>query len=564
MSAPPPSSADAPASLSSRVDALASRNQSLESMLAELTQAHERLQAEQAARDDAHAAQIRQMQSVMESQAQEIQRSKPANAGNPTTSNVATDAVTAVAAPTSAASAASAPSAAATQPGATGPSVPLRHPGSSPSVPPSSAVGPQPLASADPAVSLLVDLPSLLPELESLYKSLHAHPELSMQETRTAEIAAKHLRQHGYEVSTGVGKTGVVGLLRNGEGATVMLRADMDALPVREATGVDYASTVTATDADGHSVPVSHACGHDFHVTWLAGASALFARHRDAWRGTLLVVFQPGEETAQGAQAMMRDGMMQRFPKPDVVLGQHVMVLPAGTVAGSAGPITSAADSLQIRLFGRGAHGSMPQASCDPIVMAAAIVLRLQTIVSREVAASEAAVLTVGVLQAGSAANVIPSEALIQLNMRTFDEGVRTHILEAITRIVNAEAQASGAPKLPEITTIDRYPLNVNDQVASERVAAAMRGHFGADRVSHTDPAPASEDFGCFGTEWDAPSVYWFVGGTDPQVYAQAKADGCLNALPVNHSPHFLPVLHPTLRTGVEAMVAGAAAWLAK
>lgn len=416
----------------------------------------------------------------------------------------------------------------------------------------------------DPSSSLLANLPGLLPKLEALYKDVHAHPELSMQENRTAELAAKHLRDNGYEVTTAVGKTGVVGLLRNGEGRTVMLRADMDALPVREASGVDYASTVTATDAAGNATPVAHACGHDMHVAWLTGVAALFAQRRDSWHGTLMVVFQPGEETAQGAQAMIDDGLFKRFPKPDVVLGQHVMVGPADTVAGSAGPITSAADSLQIRLFGRGAHGSVPQASVDPIVMAAAVVLRLQTIVSREIAATDAAVVTVGVLQAGTKENVIPDEAIIKLNIRTFDEGVRNHVLSAIERIVNAEAQASGAPRAPEITPLDRYPLNVNDKQASDRVAEALRRHFPPDRVRHTGPAPASEDFGCFGSEWNAPSVYWFVGGSDPDIYAKAKAAGRINDLPVNHSPLFAPVIHPTLQTGIEAMVAGALAWLAK
>lgn len=408
---------------------------------------------------------------------------------------------------------------------------------------------------------LLADLPNLLPTLETTYKDVHAHPELSMQETRTAGIAAQHLADNGYEVTTGIGKTGVVGLLRNGDGPTVMLRADMDALPIQEATGLDYASTVSGGDPTGKTVPVAHACGHDMHVAWLMGASTLFAHARDAWQGTLIVLFQPGEETAQGARAMIDDGLFTRFPKPDVVLGQHVMVGPAGTVAGSAGPITSAADSLQIRLFGRGAHGSMPQASIDPVIMAASIVLRLQTIVSREVAATEAAVLTVGVLQAGAKENVIPDEALIKLNVRTFDEGVRKRVLAAIERIVNAEAQASGAPRPPEITPLDRYPLNVNDKTASDRVAEAFRAHFSADRVHHSGPAPASEDFGCFGTEWNAPSVFWFVGGTDPALHAKAKAEGRLNELPVNHSPHFAPVLHPTLATGVEAMVAAALAW---
>ena len=413
------------------------------------------------------------------------------------------------------------------------------------------------------ASAVLANESKLMPDLEALYKDIHSHPELSMQENRTAGIAADWLRKAGYDVTTGVGKTGVVGLLRNGEGPTVMLRADMDALPVAEATGLPYASKVTATDAEGKVVPVGHMCGHDMHVAWLAGATALLAQARNAWKGTLLAIFQPGEELAEGAKAMIDDGLLQRFPTPAVVLGQHVMVGPAGTVAGSAGPITSAADSLQIRVFGRGAHGSMPQASIDPVVMAASIVMRLQTIVSREVAATDAAVVTIGVLQAGTKENVIPDDALIKLNVRTFDEGVRKHVLDAITRIVNAEAEASGAPRKPEITPIDAYPLNVNDKAASDRIAAAFRAYFSPDRVKHTGPAPASEDFGCFGTAWKVPSVFWFVGGNDPSIYAKAKAAGKVNDLPVNHSPKFAPVLHPTLETGVEALVVGALTWLA-
>ena len=413
------------------------------------------------------------------------------------------------------------------------------------------------------ASAVLANVNELLPDLEALYKDIHAHPELSMQETRTAGIAADRLEKAGYQVTRGVGKTGVVGLLRNGEGPTVMLRADMDALPIAEDTGLPYASKVTATDAQGNTVPVGHMCGHDMHVTWLAGAATLLSQIRDQWKGTLMIVFQPGEETAQGAQAMIEDGLLQRFPTPAVTLGQHVMVGPSGALAGSAGPITSAADSLQIRLFGRGAHGSMPQASIDPVVMAASTVMRLQTIVSREVAATDAAVVTVGVLQAGTKENVIPDDALIKLNVRTFDAGVRKHVLDAIERIVNAEAEASGAPRKPEITPLDSYPLNVNDEAASERIAHAFRAYFSPDRVKHTGPAPASEDFGCFGTAWKVPSVFWFVGGDDPGIYAKAKAAGKLNELPVNHSPKFAPVLHPTLETGIEALVVGALAWLA-
>jgi amidohydrolase len=411
--------------------------------------------------------------------------------------------------------------------------------------------------------SVLRGLDDVLDDLEALYKDIHSHPELSMQERRTAGLAAERLRAAGFDVSEGVGRTGVVGLLENGEGPTVMLRADMDALPVREATGLPYASTVTATDPDGNETPVMHACGHDIHVTWLAGASKLLAEAKDAWHGTLMVVFQPAEEIAAGAQAMIDDGLFKRFPQPDVILGQHVMPLSAGIIASQSGVITSAGDSFEIRMFGRGAHGSMPQASIDPVVMAASTVLRLQTIVSREVAPSDAAVVTVGALQAGTKENVIPDDAVIKLNVRTFDENVRKHVLDAIKRIVNAESEAAGAPKPPEITPLDRYDLVRNDDQATERVRNAFHEHFGDERVIHTGAASASEDFGSFGVEWHVPSVFWFIGGVDPDTYATAEREGRLSELPTNHNPKFAPVIHPTLETGVETLVAASCAWLA-
>jgi len=411
--------------------------------------------------------------------------------------------------------------------------------------------------------SELGNVQGLLPGLQSLYEDLHAHPELSLQESRTAGLAADRLRAAGFEVTTGIGKTGVVGRLQNGEGPTVMLRADMDALPVKEATGAPYASKAEAVDREGKTVPVMHACGHDMHVTWLAGVAALLAQTRKTWHGTVLAVFQPAEETGEGAQEMIDNGLFKRFPKPEVVLGQHVMVGPAGAVAGKSGVITSAADSLQIRLFGRGAHGSMPQASIDPVIMSAATVLRLQTIVARELAPTEAAVVTIGSLQAGTKENVIPDEAVIKLNVRTFDEGVRARVLAAITRIVNAEAAASGAPRPPAITPLDRYSLVSNHPAATAKVLEAFRRHFPPERIRETGPTSASEDFGSFGAAWKAPSVFWFVGGTDPETYAKAKRENRLNELPTNHNPSFLPVLHPTLETGVEALVVGALAWLA-
>jgi amidohydrolase len=402
--------------------------------------------------------------------------------------------------------------------------------------------------------SIFAGVGAMLEDLEELYKDVHRHPELSMQEERTAALAAERLQTAGFEVTAGVGRTGVVGLLRNGDGPTVMLRADMDALPVQEQTGLDYAS-----ETDG----VMHACGHDMHVVWLAGAAAQLSAARGGWRGTLMAVFQPAEETAAGAQAMIDDGLFERFPKPDVVLGQHVMPAPAGSIGTRSGVITSAADSFEIRMFGRGAHGSMPEASIDPVVMAAATVLRLQTIVSREIAAAQSAVVTVGALQAGTKENVIPDEAIIKLNVRTFDEGVRTHVLDAIKRIVEAEAQASGAPRPPEITPLDRYQLVRNDPDAAARLRAAFRTHFGDERVIDIPPISASEDFGSFGSEWQAPSVFWTVGGTDPDTYRKAKEAGRLSELPTNHNPRFAPVIHPTLETGVETLLAAACAWLA-
>jgi hippurate hydrolase len=296
------------------------------------------------------------------------------------------------------------------------------------------------------------------------------------------------------------------------------------------------------------------------HVTWLAGATTLLAQARDVWQGTLLAVFQPAEETAQGARAMIDDGLFDRFPKPHVILGQHVMPGPAGEISYRPGTTQAAADSLEVRLFGRGAHGSMPESSVDPVVMAAATVLRLQTIVSREVAATQAAVVTVGALQAGTKDNVIPDDALLKINVRSFDEGVRLRVLDAITRIVTAEAAASGAPKPPRITTTEHYPLTTNDPAATTRVATALRRRFGDDRVHElAAPVSASEDFGSFGTGWEVPSVFWYVGGTDPERYRRAEQAGRVaDDIPTNHNPAFAPVIDPTLQTGVEAMTTAA------
>jgi hippurate hydrolase len=298
------------------------------------------------------------------------------------------------------------------------------------------------------------------------------------------------------------------------------------------------------------------------HVTWMLGAARVLAETRSAWRGTALIVFQPGEETAQGAAAMVGEWGQGRFPKPDVILGQHVMVGAAGTVQYRPGVTLSAGDSLQIKLFGRGSHGSQPQTAIDPVVMAAATVLRLQTIVSREIAPSEPAVLTIGALQAGTKENIIPDEATIKLNMRTYSEDTRTRMLDSIRRICRAESEASGAEKPPELTTINRYPLTENDGAATRTVADALRAELGEGAALAPQPASASEDFSVFGRAWNVPYVFWFVGGTDPAVYAQAREQKTLNRIPSNHSPKFAPVIHPTLETGLRAMLAAAGAWL--
>lgn len=411
---------------------------------------------------------------------------------------------------------------------------------------------------------LSAKIDQILPLVESLYKDFHQHPELALQEIRTASIAAKMLRESGYEVTEGVGKTGVVGLLHNGDGATVMLRADMDALPVCEATGLPYASDKEGVNAKGETVPLMHACGHDMHTAWLIGVAQLMAQSRDAWSGTLMVVFQPAEETAQGSLAMVEDGMTKRFPKPDVVLGQHVMPQPAGTIGYRAGQVMSAGDSLLVRFFGQGSHGSQPQNSIDPIVMASAAVLRLQTIVSREVHPQSSVVVTVGEFHAGTAENIIPAEAYLKLNIRTTDEAVREQVLAAVKRICVAEAQASNAPREPEFSVINSFPLTVNDAEATGRIAGSFNAFFG-DRAYEVPALAGSEDFSRFARAWQVPYCFWFIGGADPEKYAAAvKAGTVQQSIPMPHSPYYAPVLSPTLRTGVEAMLLAAGNWLAK
>lgn len=401
-------------------------------------------------------------------------------------------------------------------------------------------------------------------DLEELYKDLHANPELSFQEGRTAGIVAGHLENLGFAVHREIGKTGVVGVLENGEGPAVMLRADMDALPVKEATGLDYASTVVGQDHEGREVPVMHACGHDVHVTCLLGAVEVLAQQRQDWKGTLIAVFQPAEEWGGGASAMVNDGLYDRIPKPDIVLGQHVAPFPAGWFGLRSGVAMASADSLNVTLHGRGGHGSRPETTVDPVLMAAAATVRLQGVVAREIAAGDSAVVTVGQLHAGTKNNIIPETATLGLSIRSFSEPTREKVVAAVERIVRSEAAASGADQEPDFHYEERFPLTVNDGPAAERVRDAFRKTFGPRQVIDPGPVSGSEDVGMLATAAGAPLVFWFLGGIEPHYAKDFAEQGRLpEDVPSNHSPYFAPVIQPTLGIGTDALVTAAREFLA-
>ncbi|MFW0775181.1 amidohydrolase [Paenarthrobacter nitroguajacolicus] len=401
-------------------------------------------------------------------------------------------------------------------------------------------------------------------DIEELYKDLHAHPELSFQETRTAGIAAGYLEELGFTVHRNIGKTGVVGVLENGPGPVVMLRADMDALPVKEATGLDYASTARGVDHEGKEMPVMHACGHDVHVSCLVGAVEILAAERDEWQGTLIALFQPAEEWGGGAETMVADGLYDAVPKPDVVLGQHVAPFPAGWFGIRPGVTMASADSLNITLHGRGGHGSRPETTIDPVLMAAATTVRLQGIVSRELAPNDSAVVTVGQIHSGTKNNIIPETATLGLSVRTFSDATRDKILGSIERIANGESTASGAPKDPEIHFEEHFPLTVNDQAATERVSAAFKAKFGETQIIDPGPVSGSEDVGALAKAAGAPLVFWFLGGAEPALFKEFATTGRLpEDIPSNHSPYFAPVIQPTLARGTEALVTAAREFLA-
>lgn len=402
-----------------------------------------------------------------------------------------------------------------------------------------------------------------LAELRALYEDLHANPELSFQEHRTAGIAADRLEALGYTVTRNVGRTGVVGVLDNGDGPTVLCRADMDALPVTEATGLAYASTARGIDPDGNDVGVAHACGHDLHVTWMLGAAEELLARRSEWSGRLVVVFQPAEEIGAGAQAMVDDDFFERFGTPDVTLGQHTAPAPAGWILQRPGPAMASADMLQVTLHGRGGHGSTPQVTIDPAVLAASVILRLQTITSREIDPVETAVVTVGSVRVGTKANVIGDDAVLALSVRTYSDFVRAQVLAAIERIVNGECVTAGCTTEPEIDHQESLPLLRNDAEAIGRVAAALSAHFGDGAVVESPLITGSEDFGHFSTAAECPSAFWFVGVTDPYKVSKALAEGrYAEDIHYNHSPRFAPDADLALGVGIEAMTQAALAWL--
>ncbi|MET9489481.1 amidohydrolase [Nocardia sp. NPDC006630] len=419
------------------------------------------------------------------------------------------------------------------------------------------------MTSIQTITSALAGLDSIRGELADFYRDLHAHPELSGVEFRTADQVARQATALGYQVTTEIGGTGVVAVLANGPGPTVLVRADFDALPIQEATGLPYQSRI-----DG----VMHACGHDMHATCLLGALKLLGDARASWSGTLLAVFQPAEETGRGAQGMIDDDLFARFGTPDIVLAQHTAPVPVGLIGGHSGIAAAATDALRIVMHGHGGHGSRPEATVDPVVMAAATVMRLQTIVSREIAADEAAVVTVGAMRAGTKDNIIPDDAELQLNIRTFTPEVRMRVLAAVDRIVRAEAAAAGAQWAPDTSVIDAFPVMVNDADAMQRTLGAFGAVFGNDKVFDPGRITGSEDAGNFATAAGVPLCYWMFGVLDPAVFGGSdpvqilhdliggKLD--LKTVPGPHTAGYAPVVDPAIKVGVTAMTTAALTWL--
>ncbi len=418
-------------------------------------------------------------------------------------------------------------------------------------------------ASTSKTPAAVSGLDAAYPQLEALYLDLHQNPELSGKETKTAAKLAERLRSLGYQVTTGVGGTGVVGVLKNGTGPTVLLRTELDALPVEEKTGLAYASKATAKDPSGKAVPVMHACGHDVHMISWTGAATLLARSKDRWRGTVLMIAQPAEETVQGAQAMLADGLLSRFPKPDFAVAVHDKAdLPAGKVGFVAGYVLANVDSVDVTLFGRGGHGAKPETTVDPIVMAARTVLALQQLVSREKDPLEPAVVTVGSIHGGFKHNIIPDQVHLQLTVRSYTAEVRKQLLDGIVRIAKAEAALSMAPREPEVRFSEPANATYNDPGVTHRLAAMLARELGQENVVEGKPEMIAEDFGEFGRAAGVPSVWLRVGAAEPARYEAAMKRG--EPLPSLHSATFAPDRERTIRTGVSVLTLSALELLAK
>ncbi len=397
--------------------------------------------------------------------------------------------------------------------------------------------------------ALAPQVDSLLPDAHALYLDLHQHPELSSHETRTAAELAGRLRTLGYEVTEHVGGTGVVGVLKNGAGPTVMLRTELDALPVEEKTGLAYASKVRAKDDNGRDVPVMHACGHDVHMASWWGTASIMAKSKDKWHGTLVLVAQPAEETITGADKMIKDGLFTRFPKPDIGVALHdTNGLPVGKVGITPGYAKANADSVRITIYGKGGHGASPHTTVDPILITARIAVTLQSIVAREIKPGDAAVITVGYIQAGTKNNIIPDDAQMGLTVRSYKPEVRRHLLEAIERVAKAEAMAAGAEKMPLVERYESTAAVYNDPVLTQHLTGALEGVVGKGNVVTEDPIMTSEDFSYF-VEQGVPSFYFTLGVAEPQKLAEARSAG--KELPSNHSPLFAPDAEPALRVGM-------------
>ena len=418
------------------------------------------------------------------------------------------------------------------------------------------------LATAPVVHPVLAKLDEVEAPLEALYQDLHRSPELSLQEEKTAGKLSERLRTLGFEVTTGVGGHGVVGVLRNGKGPTVLLRTDMDALPVREETGLPWASTVTANDTSGTTVPVMHACGHDAHMTSWIGAATLLSRAKSRWRGTLVLVGQPAEEVVRGAKAMIADGLLTRFPRPDHALALHVTpLLPAGQVVVRDGPILAAQNGVEIVVHGRGGHGALPHLTVDPVLIASRVVVALQGIVARENNPLDPAVITVGTIHGGTKSNVIPDDVTLQLTVRSYDDKVQARLLEAIERVAKGEAQASNAPRAPTVKPLgNAVKPTINDATVAGRVRAALKRSLGDGAVAELPPVMASEDFSEFGYA-GIPSVMIWIGAARDAVAAKAGQRG---EAPGLHTSRFTPEVTPTLRTGMAAFTAAALELLAK